>query len=1160
MRQSNNVLNRILMLGFLVAVMGTTVMAETMAYWRFDDQGDAEIAANIGDGAGGTVADGGHVPDSDGQTIWRKAAHDHSGNGNHLTTWEWEWAGFNWSSDVGAPVVKGLGLPNALSIANGGTYPAAMTWSEQSNPTGVDLETWQPLEWTIEVSFETNYSDGARCIVGRDDRYIYHDSGSWMKDLPSMFFCVRDGKISIEFMDNAGNWHVAAGGAIATNTWYNAAATCDGETLKVYLNNLLVGSTDISWSTDSKFALGSYVDPDFESGTWTVGRGGWAGGHVDRFYGHIDEVRISDESLEMPDFLYGGYEPVSIDERAIPDDLYSPFLPFGGTVGYDSDQDPPIGSTDGGSVWGSGAFYSDVQGSAAGGPRDYTSLRIHLADLIKRRDVRLAQIDSISYYTNMQPGSPIDWQLKIYTYPLAGQASGWYGHRLNFVRGTSDDGNWDLWDTDTYNVEWVRSGDGVESYYPDVTLDTLLASSPYGTEKINFIDIIAGYATSSPPVDSYLDAVTITLTDGSEIKLDLEASREPVCSTHAALNITATSATLAGAVVDDGGLECEIRFVYTPEGGAAVSTPWKAFASRSAFLNVEGLLDDTTYTYYMEIRNASATYSGYPRSFTTLQLPQVLLSSSAGGSVAEPGEGLVKLVNQGDILDVNAVAQEGYLFSQWAGTAVDQGLVADPMAAVTSVEVYQALTLKALFVPEPKIVWVTEDRDADEDGVRDDVAWVEMLEAAGYVVDCQPDRYVDLTGSDPNDANDYMGELNAATLVIISRTASSGNYDDGNEIALWNSITTPTICLSAYHIRNSRWDWLNSGSQVSDNLLNIMPVEDANHPIFAGVSLTDGSVIMSDYSQYPTSPGTTFVNITSVGNGTLLSKHLFMYPWIAEWEAGQAYYEGSSQVAGGKRMMFMAGTQETDGVPQGDLNLTADGQQVFLNAVAYMMAYNPVPTDEIFMKHLYTFEDGTASDLVGDADGTLVGDAYIADGSMITVDQDDWMEMPGDVIAVNTYNAVTLEAWYTPAENANTSWTMLAYLGDSYNGYGSNGLFMTSARGDDVSRAAISTGNQASPWGTETGVNGPEYDDGLLHHMVLTLDTANIQLYIDGELMGTAAMTNGNSIHDISTNFAYLAKGGYSGDPEWIGAIHKYAIYNKVLSDVEVLYLYLQGE
>ena len=84
--------------------------------------------------------------------------------------------------------------------------------------------------------------------------------------------------------------------------------------------------------------------------------------------------------------------------------------------------------------------------------------------------------------------------------------------------------------------------------------------------------------------------------------------------------------------------------------------------------------------------------------------------------------------------------------------------------------------------------------------------------------------------------------------------------------------------------------------------------------------------------------------------------------------------------------------------------------------------------------HSYTFEDGTANDSVGDADGVLVGGAAIIDGALVTTAQDQWMEMPGDIIAMGTYNEVTIEAWYTPTAGANAGWSMLAYLGDSVNG------------------------------------------------------------------------------------------------------------------------------
>ncbi len=115
------------------------------------------------------------------------------------------------------------------------------------------------------------------------------------------------------------------------------------------------------------------------------------------------------------------------------------------------------------------------------------------------------------------------------------------------------------------------------------------------------------------------------------------------------------------------------------------------------------------------------------------------------------------------------------------------------------------------------------------------------------------------------------------------------------------------------------------------------------------------------------------------------------------------------------------------------------------------------------LKHLYTFEDGTANDSVGLAHGKLIGGAAVVDGSLVTTAQDQWMEMPGETIAMNTYAEVTVAAWYTPKANANTGYAMLSYFGDSINGLGANGYFVTTARGDNVSRTGISVGNTTAP-------------------------------------------------------------------------------------------------
>ena len=212
------------------------------------------------------------------------------------------------------------------------------------------------------------------------------------------------------------------------------------------------------------------------------------------------------------------------------------------------------------------------------------------------------------------------------------------------------------------------------------------------------------------------------------------------------------------------------------------------------------------------------------------------------------------------------------------------------------------------------------------------------------------------------------------------------------------------------------------------------------------------------------------------------------------------------------------------------------------------------------LTHSWTFEDGTANDYVGNANGKLVGGATIRGGALITSAQGQWMEMPADSIALNTYKEITLEAWYTPAKNANPSFTMLAFFGNTQNNFGVNYYFMTAARQDSVSRTAISCNNTSTPWSAETGVNGPEYDDGKLHHMVSTLTNDSIKLYIDGNLTGAEKLDTNNNISSISSAFAYLAKSGYTGDAQWIGKIHEFNIYNRALDQVEVLSLFNKAE
>ncbi|TAK94035.1 MAG: hypothetical protein EPO07_17330 [Verrucomicrobia bacterium] len=87
--------------------------------------------------------------------------------------------------------------------------------------------------------------------------------------------------------------------------WYNLAAVSDGETLKVYVNKFLVAFSDLttSGSPNRALAVGSTSESGYTAGAWSVGRGLYAGGHSDRAYGFIDEVRICNSALTPGQFL-----------------------------------------------------------------------------------------------------------------------------------------------------------------------------------------------------------------------------------------------------------------------------------------------------------------------------------------------------------------------------------------------------------------------------------------------------------------------------------------------------------------------------------------------------------------------------------------------------------------------------------------------------------------------------------------------------------------------------------------------------------------------------------------------------------------------------------------------------------------------------------------
>jgi hypothetical protein len=227
--------------------------------------------------------------------------------------------------------------------------------------------------------------------------------------------------------------------------------------------------------------------------------------------------------------------------------------------------------------------------------------------------------------------------------------------------------------------------------------------------------------------------------------------------------------------------------------------------------------------------------------------------------------------------------------------------------------------------------------------------------------------------------------------------------------------------------------------------------------------------------------------------------------------------------------------------------------------------YRPEPAEIPVIEglvHSWTFDDGTADDVVGDAEGVLIGDAAVVDGQLVLDGDGDWMDMPGDVIAINTFEGLTIEIMFTSVAGGNTGFHMVTAFGEEGTGdnpgYGYKYICITPARGDNVSRGMIQTVSMDNdPWTEETGVSDViEHDDGRPHHMVCTVDDTELAFYIDGVLIGTAALDPpGNSIAGLGTDVAHIGKGVYGVDPLWAGSVDYLNLYNRALSEQEIRYL-----
>lgn len=224
-----------------------------------------------------------------------------------------------------------------------------------------------------------------------------------------------------------------------------------------------------------------------------------------------------------------------------------------------------------------------------------------------------------------------------------------------------------------------------------------------------------------------------------------------------------------------------------------------------------------------------------------------------------------------------------------------------------------------------------------------DVAYTDLLKANGHNVTRV------LTSGTPDAAL-----LNAFDLVVISRSAPSGDYQDPPETAAWNGLTAPTMILGGYVLRANRLGFV-TGNTIPDTAGPVrLTVNDPSHPIFSGIALDATKTMVNLYADLVTFGGTVqrgiSVNTDPVADGGKVLATIgtagdpaFGGTVIGEWQAGATMANASSNKLAGHRLVFLTGSREQVITSEGAgiYDLSADGAKLFLNAVNYMAGTVP---------------------------------------------------------------------------------------------------------------------------------------------------------------------------------------------------------------------------
>jgi fructose-specific component phosphotransferase system IIB-like protein len=255
-------------------------------------------------------------------------------------------------------------------------------------------------------------------------------------------------------------------------------------------------------------------------------------------------------------------------------------------------------------------------------------------------------------------------------------------------------------------------------------------------------------------------------------------------------------------------------------------------------------------------------------------------------------------------------------------------------------EVYLKEVARMTELPEPpekprgldkEIVFVSKSSVLDDTGEQADKPFIDDLLAEKYEVITVYSTALETA------SQGFIDTLNNADLVIIGRSGGSSDFGDPHKDA-WNAITSPVMNIHPWTARNSRLNWLPTGTTTSydtggDTIS--AKIELPDDPVFADATMAEDSTMDWVYTPYD------YMETTNGGNGTVLARDASSSNvFFVRWDPWVEFYDGADDYAAGYRTLIGNGNDHayaTAGGPWNYYNFTDEAKEVYLKEVARMI-------------------------------------------------------------------------------------------------------------------------------------------------------------------------------------------------------------------------------